>query len=158
MPTIDISYALFDRPEDLPTDEAQLLLKALEVAGKAYAPFSHFHVGCALQLSDGTVLTGNNQENLAFPSGLCAERTALYYAGSLGQGAEVRKIAIRAYSDRKPIDVPVMPCGACRQVMVEYENMAERPFIILSQGVSGQIMRLEGVKATLMPFNFEVEF
>lgn len=149
---------MFDHPAQLPPDEAQLLQAAWEATAKAYAPFSHFHVGCALQLHNGEIITGNNQENLAFPSGICAERTALFYAGSQGKGPEVRKIAVRAYSERKPVNVPVMPCGACRQVMVEYENMAQRPFVILSQGASGQIMRMEGVKATLMPFNFEVEF
>lgn len=155
---IEINYTLLDRLEQLAADEATLLEKAWEATKLAYAPFSHFKVGCALQLADGSILLGNNQENLAFPSGICAERTALFYAGSLGKGSEIRKIAVRAWAERTEVKVPVMPCGACRQVMVEYENLARTPLVILSQGATGQIMRMEGVKASLMPFSFDIEF
>ncbi|MEL6591461.1 MAG: cytidine deaminase, partial [Bacteroidota bacterium] len=130
----------------------------LRATDTAYAPFSNFLVGCALQLADGSIITGNNQENIAFPSGMCAERTALFYAGSLGKGADIRKLAVRARTEHKSINVPVMPCGACRQVMVEYENMMEQPMVILSQGEDGQIMRLVGVKQTLLPLSFDIEF
>ncbi|MEL6652258.1 MAG: cytidine deaminase [Bacteroidota bacterium] len=155
---ISIQYELFDSATDLPEDEALLLESALRATDTAYAPFSNFLVGCALQLVDGSIITGNNQENIAFPSGMCAERTALFYAGSLGKGADIRKLAVRARTEHKPINVPVMPCGACRQVMVEYENMMEQAMVILSQGEDGQIMRLVGVKQTLLPLSFDIEF
>ncbi|MEL7534250.1 MAG: cytidine deaminase [Bacteroidota bacterium] len=155
---IKIHYELFDQASLLAEDEAALLDAALKATENAYAPFSNFLVGCAIQLADGEIITGNNQENLAFPSGICAERTALFYAGSLGKGNQVIKLAVRARTEHKAIDVPVMPCGACRQVMVEYENLTAQPMIILSQGIEGQIMRLEGVKQTLLPLSFDIEF
>lgn len=155
---IRIHYELFDQASQLAADEAALLAAALEATKNAYAPFSNFLVGCALQLADGSIITGNNQENLAFPSGICAERTALFYAGSLGKGNQIIKLAVRAHTENKTINVPVMPCGACRQVMVEYENLTGQPMIILSQGVEGQIMRLEGVKQTLLPMSFDIKF
>ncbi len=155
---IKIHYDLFDQASQLAEDEAALLDAALKATDTAYAPFSNFLVGCAIQLADGSIITGNNQENIAFPSGMCAERTALFYAGSLGKGDQIVKLAVRARTEHKPIDVPVMPCGACRQVMVEYENLSQRPMIILSQGITGQIMRLVGVKQTLLPLNFDIEF
>lgn len=155
---ISIQYELFHSPTDLLEDEALLLESALRATNTAYAPFSNFLVGCALQLADGSIITGNNQENLAFPSGICAERTALFYAGSLGKGDQIQKLAVRARTDHKAINVPVMPCGACRQVMVEYENLMGKPMVILSQGADGQIMRLVGVKQTLLPLSFDIEF
>ncbi|MEM7039035.1 MAG: cytidine deaminase, partial [Bacteroidota bacterium] len=91
---LNIEYELLDR-DALPEDEQSLLKKAYEASQNAYAPYSRFLVGCALQMKDGSVLTGNNQENPAFPSSLCAERTALYYAGAQGLGDKIRKIAIR---------------------------------------------------------------
>ena len=135
-----------------------LLEKAFEATAKAYAPHSQFHVGCALLMNDGSVILGNNQENIAYPSGLCAERVALFHAGALGKGDQIRKIAIRASSERKPINSPAMPCGGCRQVMVEYEQMNAEPFILLSQGESGEILRLVGVQQNLMPLHFDVDF
>ena len=106
-------------------------------------------------LDDGEIILGNNQENKAFPSGTCAERTALFFAGSLGK---IRKIAVSAKSLTKPVNVPVTPCGACRQVMLEYEQMAGIPFIVLMQGETGPVLRVEGVASSLLPFGFDVDF
>lgn len=155
---LEITYSQHTKASELPSDEAALLEAALEATDLAYAPFSGFRVGCAVLLEDGAIITGNNQENRAYPSGICAERTALFHIGSLGKGAMIRKIAIRARSDKKEITVPAMPCGGCRQVMVEYEQMAEKPFVILTQGASGDILRMEGVQNSLMPFSFDIEF
>ena len=155
---LEIPYTLFSGPESLPEEEAQLLAQALVATENAYAPFSSFLVGCAVLLENGEIHLGNNQENRAFPSGICAERNALFHIGALGKGTEIRKIAIRAISEKKLIDVPVMPCGACRQVMVEYEQIAQLPFVILTQGASGSIIRMEGVQDSLMPFSFDVDF
>ena len=151
-------YERFDTAENLPSDEVKLLEQALEATETAYAPHSGFFVGAAVALTDGQVIKGNNQENLAYPSGLCAERTALFYAGSLGKGDQVEKIAIRGRSSRIKLEVPVTPCGACRQVMLEYENLSGKPIIVLMQGEEGPILRLSGVADTLLPFSFNIEF
>lgn len=154
---VQIDYSLHESADTLDPSEQELLQIAFEASGEAYAPHSEFHVGCAIRFANGEVHTGNNQENLAYPSGLCAERIALFHAGAQGKGKDIRTIAIRARSSRKTVDRPVTPCGACRQVMLEYENLAGQPFTLLMQGETGEILRLEGVAATLMPFHFDIE-
>lgn len=143
---------------DLPPDEQALLAAAWDASKRAHAPWSQFEVGCALQLADGSQLTGSNQESPAFPSGLCAERAALFHAGASGAGDQIRKIAVRARSQRKPVNVPVTPCGACRQVMLDFENRGGKPWTILMQGETGEVLRLVGVSACLLPFGFDFEF
>ena len=155
---LNIHYQLLDSADELPQDEQELLAAALEATHTAWAPFSEFFVGCAILLENGEIGIGNNQENRAYPSGLCAERVALFHLGAIGQAHMIQKIAIRARSKRKPIDKPVMPCGACRQVMVEYEHACQRPFVLLTQGASGKIVRLEGIQKNLLPLHFDVEF
>lgn len=150
-----IPYQTFDEIAELQPDEQELLKAAWEATDRSYAPYSQFRVGAAIQLVDGSVVLGNNQENRAYPSGLCAERTALFHIGTLGRGHEVRKVAVRARSENSPVIRPVMPCGACRQVMMEYETMAEAHFVILMQGERGKILRMEGVRQSLMPFPFD---
>ena len=154
-------HITFERIADASTldpAEQELLALALQATEGAYAPFSRFRVGCAVRLADGSTHTGNNQENIAFPSALCAERTVMYHLGSQGQAGAVRCIAIRARSEAKLIDQPVTPCGACRQVLVEYERMSEVPFVLLMQGERGEVLRLEGVEASLLPFAFAIDF
>lgn len=153
-----IAFQLLDDAKGLPADEIALLDAAMEASKIAYAPYSHFHVGCAVALEGGETYTGNNQENPAFPSSLCAERTVLYYVGSQGKGDRVRKIAIRAESPEKVISAPVTPCGACRQVMLEYERLAGQPVVVLMQGKEGKVLRVTGVAASLLPFGFDIEF
>lgn len=147
-----------DGKADLAADEAALMDAALEASKKAYAPFSNFHVGAAVALENGEVFLGNNQENPAFPSSLCAERTVLYYIGAQAKGNQIRKIAIRATSTQKLISAPVTPCGACRQVMLEYERLSGQPIVVLMQGQEGKILRVIGVAAALLPFGFDIEF
>lgn len=158
MPELRIIWDRFDDPAQLPEDEQRLLQVALDACTFAHAPYSHFHVGAALLLCDGSVLTGNNQENIAYPSGLCAERTALFHAGAMGRGPDVRKIAIRGISPRNTISSPATPCGACRQVMAEYERMGPEPWIILCQGATGPVFRFRGVAGSLLPFIFNIDF
>ena len=156
--SIKISYEVFDNAGELPADEANLLARAETAAEGAYAPFSEFNVGCAIELKEGEIMTGNNQENLAYPSGLCAERVTLFFANASGKGKDIRKIAVRAFSKNVDVNVPVTPCGACRQVMLEYERMAGRPFIVLMQGAKGKILRVSGVENSLLPFGFNIDF
>ncbi len=153
-----IAFQLWDDPTGLLPDEVALLDQALEASKAAYAPFSNFHVGCAVALEGGEVYLGNNQENPAFPSSMCAERTALYFIGAQSKGDIVRKIAIRATSPQKLIASPVTPCGACRQVMLEYERLSGQPIIVLMQGATGKVLRLSGVATALLPFGFDIDF
>lgn len=155
--SLSIPYRLYDSISELEPDEQELMQKAWDATDDAYAPYSRFHVGCAVALVDGEIFTGNNQENRAYPSGLCAERTVLFYIGGLGKGKDVRKVAIRARSQEFELDKPAMPCGACRQVMLEYEELAEAHLVVLMQGESGKILRVEGVSTALLPFPFDAE-
>ncbi len=117
------------------TDLEKLLVsKAMESSRNAYAPYSKFHVGSAVMLDDQTIITGNNQENIAYPSGLCAERVALFWASSQYPNQKINTIAIAAYSLNFEVINPVTPCGSCRQVMVEYETKQESPITILLVG------------------------
>lgn len=154
----EIRYRRYDTAAELPEQERRLLKAALAATDRAYAPFSGFRVGAAALLADDSIHTANNQENLAFPSGLCAERTVLFHLGSQGLAGQVRALAIRARSDHRLIELPPTPCGACRQVMVEYERLAGTPFVVLMQGWQGSILRMEGVEACLLPFGFDIRF
>ncbi|MDW8015876.1 MAG: cytidine deaminase [Bacteroidia bacterium] len=134
---------------DLSPEERDLLKKAQEAAEYAYAPYSGFPVGAAARLSDGRLLSGNNQENSAYPSGLCAERTLLFYLGSQRLIPLVQMIAVYA-----PLsEDPVMPCGACRQVMYEYERLGSIRWTLIFAGASGRVYRFMGME-TLLPFAF----
>ncbi|MCP4310914.1 MAG: cytidine deaminase [Bacteroidetes bacterium] len=115
-----IRIAEYNQLEDLPV-RSDLVERAMEAAGKAYAPYSDYHVGAAVLLENGKVFAGNNQENAAYPSGLCAERVAIFYAGAQFPDVPVVSIAITAFADGKFQEDPVTPCGACRQVLYEKE-------------------------------------
>ncbi|MFD0989946.1 cytidine deaminase [Mariniflexile jejuense] len=145
---------IFENLNELPNDVVFLMQKAIEVRGKAYAPYSNFNVGAALLLDNGEVVTGNNQENASYPSGLCAERTAIYYAGSQYPNAKVVKMAISATSKSKPTLSPIPPCGACRQAISEYEVKQETPIEIYFMGEAGQIAKSASL-ANLLPFVFD---
>ena len=112
----------------------QLYEAAFEASKKAYAPYSKFSVGAAALLANGTVVTGTNQENAAYPSGLCAERTTLFYANSQYPDQPVTTLAIAARTEKDFIDLPIPPCGACRQVILETEKRYQRPIRILLYG------------------------
>lgn len=146
----------FDSPEDLIPEERLLLQKAVEAARNAWAPYSEFFVGAGLKLADGTMFTGSNQENAAFPSGLCAERVALFHAGHAAPGITIHSIAVTAWSEKHNAFDPVSPCGACLQVMAEYERKQGSPLRILWHGMSGKVHACTGVK-NLLPVMFELK-
>ena len=150
-------YEVYDTMEELPEQDAELMRRAHEAARNAYAPYSKFKVGAAVRMANGEVVLGNNIENAAYPSGLCAERVAMFGAMAKYPGVPIEALALTAYSDAKSIDDPVAPCGACRQVMVEVEQMSKRPLRVLSQGNSGPVMVFDGVES-LMPFIFLEDF
>lgn len=137
--------------------DAELLRQAHEATGNAYVPYSKFHVGAAVRLANGVVVKGSNIENAAYPSGLCAERVALFSAQAQFPGVAVEALAITACSEIKDVTEPVAPCGACRQVMVETEQRSGSPMRIICQGNTGKVFVFEGVE-TLMPFVFLTKF
>lgn len=150
-------YKVYDQQNELEPQDAELMRRAHEAARHAYAPYSQFHVGAAVRLSNGAVVAGNNIENAAYPSGLCAERVAMFGAMAQYPGVPIEALALTAWSETKAIDEPVAPCGACRQVMVEVEQESKRPLRVLCQGDTGPIMVFDGVE-TLMPFIFRDKF
>ncbi len=150
---ITIAYQEARHLDELPEVYAGLVREARRMALQAYAPYSGFWVGAALLLDDGTCVTGNNQENAASPSGLCAERTALFYAGANYPGTPVRAIAITARNAAGPLRMPVNPCGSCLQVMLETEERSKRPLKVILDG-QDSILLIDGVES-LLPFNFK---
>lgn len=131
---INIEYIEYSSPQEMSPEDRELVLKAIEASGNSYSPYSKFHVGAALRLEDGTIVTGSNQENAAYPSGLCAERTTMFYASAHYPDKAMKTIAIAAVKDGKLCDDPATPCGACRQVMAEYQKRSGQPFQIILAG------------------------
>ena len=123
--------------DELTAADRQLIDAAKDATRRSYAPYSHFHVGAAVLLADGTVVTGTNQENAAYPSGLCAERTTLFYAGSTHPDTAVVSLAIAAFTNGAFTTNPIVPCGACRQVMLETEQRYNHPIRTLLYGTEG---------------------
>lgn len=127
----------FAQPKELSEDDKQLVERAIEATASSYSPYSHFAVGAALRLSDGTIVIGSNQENAAFPSGLCAERTAIFAAGATHPDKAVTALAIAARNEAGLTAEPVSPCGACRQVILEVEQRYNCAVRILLYGTNG---------------------
>ena len=139
--------------DELSEADRQLIDAAKEATSQSYAPYSHFAVGAAALLEDGTVVTGSNQENAAYPSGTCAERTTLFYANSHYPDQGVKALAIAARNTQGFLDSPIPPCGACRQVLLETERRYSLPIRILLYGVR-ETYCLQGVKS-LLPLSVE---
>lgn len=147
---LTVSYA---RIEELPEADRRLVEDAIEATGRAYAPYSRFSVGAAIRLEDDIVITGSNQENAAFPSSLCAERTACYYAHSSHPSRKFEAIAIAARgTDGLLLPSPISPCGACRQALLEYETLAGRPVRVLL-AAKDEVAVLPSVRS-LLPLAF----
>ncbi len=151
--TIKIEVEEFEHLTEMVKDDKILLAKATEAVNKSYAPYSEFHVGAAVLLENGEIISAGNQENAAYPSGLCAERVALFYAKSQYPNIAVRAIAITAKSDNFDIEEPLPPCGSCRQVIAEAEKRQNIPITILMRGEKGKIRKIIGIEQ-LLPFTF----
>ncbi len=149
---IEIKYFVADSIDELSTDDYFLVAKAREASNRAWAPYSLFRVGAALQLANGEIITGNNQENAAYPSGLCAERVALFAANALYDDQPVKTIAITAFNSRGLVREAVKPCGSCRQALMESEKRFEHPIRIILDGAD-EILIIEGV-SKLLPLSF----
>ena len=155
--TITTQFKVFDSVQELPNDIQDLMTQAIEVRKNAYAPYSKFRVGVAIFLDNGKTVLGSNQENAAYPSGLCAERVAIFYAGTVYPEAKILKMAITAASDSNQTTAPIPPCGSCRQSIAEYEIKQETPIEIYFMGEIGAIYKSESLK-NLLPFMFDKKF
>lgn len=156
MKEVKVSSVLevFDDLTELPNQIQELMKKAREARKKAYAPYSNFQVGAALLLENDEIVIGSNQENASYPSGLCAERTAIYYAGARFPDTRILKLAISAGSKIKPSEKPIPPCGACRQAIAEYEIKQDFPIEIYFMGETGKVAKSASLK-NLLPFLFD---
>ena len=143
--------------DELSAQEREIVDAARKATANSYAVYSGFSVGAAVRLSDGTVVTGTNQENAAYPSGLCAERTTLFWAHSRYPNDAVLTLAIAAYTNGKELDTPIPPCGACRQVILETEKRFKTPMKIILYGAKECYIIEDGVKA-LLPLSFTSDF
>ncbi|MEN9928709.1 MAG: cytidine deaminase [Bacteroidota bacterium] len=151
---IELNFEVFDALSQLPREVMDLMHQAIEIRKKAYAPYSHFRVGTAILLSNGKTILGSNQENAAYPSGLCAERVAIFQAGALYPEANIVSIAITAASDHNPTLKPIPPCGACRQSMYEYEAKQEQLIPVYFMGESGEVYKSNSI-GNLLPLSFD---
>ncbi|GAA4280792.1 cytidine deaminase [Gaetbulibacter aestuarii] len=145
---------VFDDLNELSNDVQQLMEKAIEARKQAYAPYSNFQVGAALLMENNEIVIGSNQENASYPSGLCAERTAIYYAGARFPKIRILKMAISAGSKMKLSEKPIPPCGACRQAIAEYEIKQQFPIEIYFMGETGKVAKSASLK-NLLPFLFD---
>lgn len=139
-------------PNEIPIEYLSLIEEAKQQTKKSYAPYSQFRVGAALKLKNGEIITGNNQENAAYPSGTCAERTAVFYANSRFPETAIEIIAIAAYNKGEFLEEPITPCGACRQVLLETEIRFKKPIKIILYGTNKTYV-LDNVNQ-LLPLNF----
>jgi len=155
--TIDTQFTIFDSLNELELEIQNLMNKAIEARKNAYAPYSRFLVGCALQLENGQIVIGSNQENAAYPSGLCAERVAIFQAGALYPGVKIKKMAITAGSSTNLTEKPIPPCGACRQSIFEYEFKQDEAIAIYFMGETGEIYKSDSIQ-NLLPLTFDKNF
>lgn len=148
---------VYDNESELPKDVQSLLRVAKEARMKAYAPYSNFLVGAAIVLENGKIVSGSNQENSSYPSGLCAERTAIYAAGANYPTEKILKIAITAGPAKRENTVPVPPCGACRQAIAEYEQKQSHPIEVYFMGKTGKVCKVASL-LSLLPLAFDRHF
>ena len=151
--SITIDYTEYASAAEMEPQDRALVDAALEARGGSYAPYSKFHVGAALRLADGTIIKGANQENVAYPSGLCAERTAMFAAGANHPGVAFDTLAIVGANGDDVCEMPAAPCGACRQVMAEYQRLYGQPIKIILIGTH-VIYKFEKVE-DLLPLIFD---
>lgn len=151
--TINIQYELHENLDSVPTEWQNLIEHAKKITQYAYAPYSKFKVGAAVLLDNGVIVTGNNQENMAFPSGLCAERVAVFYAGAQYPYHTIKAIAIAVSPETFKVNEPLAPCGSCRQALLEYELKQTEPIQVLLSGQDGSVIHINGIKS-LLPLHF----
>jgi cytidine deaminase len=151
----NLRVEIFDFKE-LDNDSKKLIETAKNATFNAYAPYSKFRVGAAVALSNGKIITGTNQENAAYPSGLCAERVALFYANSQFPDCTVTAIAVAAQTENCFTTAPITPCGGCRQVLVETEKKQVHDIKVLLYGQTE--VKIIGSVRELLPLTFDEQF
>ena len=142
---------------ELSSEEKQLVANAKSSLSTAYAPYSGFLVGASVLLENGEIINGSNQENVAYPSGLCAERVAIFYASAQYPGVPIKAIAVTANTHLDPSEIPASPCGNCRQTLAEYQQKQSTSIPIIFMGASGKIVYCNSV-LDLLPFAFSAKF
>lgn len=159
MKEIEITSTLqiYDSIEELSEEVRVLMLQSFAIRDKAYAPYSKFLVGAALLLENGEVVLGNNQENACYPSGLCAERTAIYHAGANFPDVSIVRMALSAKSLKYQLLTPTPPCGSCRQAIAEYELKQKKPIEIFFMGEMGKVVKSDSL-ANLLPLIFDKSY
>lgn len=155
--THTFEYSLFETLEELSPSFQSLMQEAILARANAYAPYSNFSVGAAVLLDNGVIVRGNNQENAAYPSGLCAERVAIFYASAQYPSVPIKAIAVTANTHLDPSDTPASPCGNCRQTLAEYQQKQSTSIPIIFMGASGKIVCCNSV-LDLLPFAFSAKF
>ncbi|MEO8414693.1 MAG: cytidine deaminase [Ginsengibacter sp.] len=150
---VTFSILLYDSIDELDPQDAVLLTEARKVTQFAYAPYSNFLVGAFALLANGETVSGTNQENAAYPAGICAERTLLSTASSLFPGIGINTIAISYNNLNGSSDRPVSPCGICRQSFVEYQARTKKPIRIILSGMKGEVQVIQNAK-DLLPLVF----
>lgn len=155
--TISADLEVYDNETELPQDVQGLMSQAVEAREKSYSPYSQFRVGAAILLENGEVVTGSNQENASYPAGLCAERTAIFYAGAKYPETKIFKLAITARSENHTMEVPTPPCGSCRQAIAEYEVRQDQPIEIFFMGEKGKVVKASSI-SDLLPLIFDSSY
>jgi cytidine deaminase len=151
---IETKLSVFESFEELSQSDKEYMNQAIEIRKKAYAPYSKFQVGAAIVLDNGMVLQGSNQENAAYPSGLCAERVVIFYAGANYPNNKIVKLFITATPSDRDSENPIPPCGSCRQSIAEYEIKQDLPIEIYFMGAKGAVFKSDSLK-NLLPFMFD---
>jgi cytidine deaminase len=154
---INTTIEIYDSVTELPDDIQKLMKRAVDARESAYAPYSKFMVGAAIILDNGEVVKGSNQENASYPSGLCAERTAIYAAGANYPNQKIKAIAITATSVKHDVLEPIAPCGACRQAIAEYEQKQDEPIEIYFTGTKGKVIHVKAL-LDILPLAFDNKF
>lgn len=151
--SLTISYEEYSSFDELSAPDQELCNEAVKAMATSHSPYSEFRVGAAVKLQSGRIVHGSNQENVAFPSGLCAERVALFAIGAAYPDDKIISMAITAHTDNFHITQPVTSCGACLQVMAEYEKRQSLPIEVLFYCKNGSVIKTNGIKS-LLPFAF----
>lgn len=154
---LNINFEVFNGVDDLNDTEKSLYNAAMEIRANAYAPYSNYLVGCAILLDSGEIIKGSNQENAAYPSGLCAERTAIFWMGANRPNANIKKMFVIGGPKDGISDTPAAPCGACRQSILEYESKQENPIEFYFASTNGKTVKCGSMK-DLLPFSFDKKF
>ncbi|SIR10722.1 cytidine deaminase [Maribacter ulvicola] len=154
---ISFDIKVYDTFNELIKEDQNLMLAAVNARKRAYAPYSSFNVGASVLLESGEIIEGNNQENASYPSGLCAERVAVFYAGAKYPGIKIKAIAITAASLNHEVSEPAAPCGNCRQAISEYEFRQQEPIKILLMGETGRVIECNSL-ADLLPLGFNSSY